>query len=1709
MRPFLLVVVLMRAMVAIAQVPVGNEWIDYDRQYWRFDVYQDGLHRLDSATLAAAGFPVGAVDPAHIMVFGREQQIPIHIEGGADGVLNAGDHVEFIGRKNDGWIDGRMYALPDQQGNPYYSLFNDTIHYFITWDPDPSVQKLRVLPYSDPDIAAHSVRPWVWSSTVNGLHDQYWYGLLSGTYHLTSGLMLAGESFGGPGLINTNGTASTALSASTPRAFTGAGAPDARVEVVTAGQDISGPLQPDHHLQLITGPGQTIRVDTVFMGNKVIRSRFEVPASEITANFSVTMQVLHDLPLGAITPDYPDFQVANALVVEYPRDLNAVGTGPLQLWIPDDPDDPAARLVIAGPASAPILYCFGDVPRRVVAQPAGSNWELAVPTHPDSTRTPAFLHTAAGVVQVGQVERVGETGYFTDHAAMDLDSALLIVTHPSLWNGAASYAEYRASYAPRPMPTLLADVEELYDQYGGGVPKNSLAIRAFARHLLHSWSHPPEGLFLIGKSTPASTTIYETQGARPDVNGAYQRMLVPTFGTPSCDQCFTIGIGPTGDERVVEIPVGRLSATNEQQVFDYLAKVVALEGQEPGAWMKNFIHLSGGFNATEQQALANRLRSMEPFVDETTLFGAQFSRFRKQSSETFASAAADSVRNLIENGVTLLNFFAHAYSESFDITIDNPDNYEWNGRYPFVIGNSCYIGNIHLNADLGSTSEDWVMRAGKGPIAFLGSTLFGFEFYLQWYGQRLYNSIGTANYGLGFGKHMKYAAAELLGNPYDWARVNTVHTFTLEGDPMLVVNSPNLPDFEVRPSDIRFEPANVTADVDTFTVKVAVRNIGRMHSGAIGVQLQRSNTGLPAVATYTGMLQGLGFQDTIAFRVPTLANAGGQGSNLFTVRVDLDPDLVEEQGAPLDAGPNQASTTLFISSGDLVPIHPYDFAIVPDPQQLLMASTGDPLATPRSYVFQIDTTDLFNSPMLESTTITAPGGVVSWQPTAIYALNANTDSTVFFWRCSIDSVGNGAYNWYERSFQYIEGKHGWGQAHYFQFKQDEFQGTVYDRPQRDFDFTAAPQELAAFTTTDPYGDIGWRLGLVNQDLGGCSGSPAWNVVVIDPFTFEPWGTRYVDGSATPPVIYNPDHDFGNHPPCRPRVMNFFHFRQNSPEQMAALATMLNESIPVGHHVLMYTWFYLDMDGMASTPAVRTALEGLGMPDFETLQDSVPYIFYVRKGFDDTFVDVRGSIDQPAINLTAFISSAGDRGTISSTIAGPARTWHKMYWNDVPYDLNDSTVIQIRGLPTDGTQSFDLAEFPSAQDSVEVLADHLNAEVFSRVRLRGKFHDIGAVQPKPAQLERWQLIYDPAPECAIDPVLGYHQGLDGLYQGQEAAVAVAIHNISAFDMDSLLVTAWLVDAANQRHRVWYKRNAPLPAGAFLVDTIRFNTWGFGGANALMVEANPVDTLTGQYDQLEQYHFNNIAQWRFDVAVDRENPLLDVTFDGMHILDGDIVSAQPEIEIALTDENLLLMLDSPADTAQFKVFLARPGASLERVFFRDGQGNEVLQFFPAEGTENLARILYRPKFTSDGKYLLTIQAMDLSQNRAGDNDHKVSFEVINRSTITEVLNYPNPFTSSTRFVFTLTGSTPPTYMKIQIMTVTGKVVREVKMHELGPIHVGRNITEFAWDGTDEFGDRLARGVYLYRVISQINGEDIEYRATDAASYFTKGFGKMYKL
>jgi flagellar hook assembly protein FlgD len=87
--------------------------------------------------------------------------------------------------------------------------------------------------------------------------------------------------------------------------------------------------------------------------------------------------------------------------------------------------------------------------------------------------------------------------------------------------------------------------------------------------------------------------------------------------------------------------------------------------------------------------------------------------------------------------------------------------------------------------------------------------------------------------------------------------------------------------------------------------------------------------------------------------------------------------------------------------------------------------------------------------------------------------------------------------------------------------------------------------------------------------------------------------------------------------------------------------------------------------------------------------------------------------------------------------------------------------------------------------------------------------------------------------------------------------------------------------------------------------------------------------------------------------------------------------------------------------------------------------------------------------------------------------------------------------------------PDEIKIQIMTVSGRVVREITQDEIGPVRIGNNLTSYAWDGRDEFGDQLANGVYLYRVFMRSQGQDIRRRETAGDRMFKEEFGKMYLM
>jgi hypothetical protein len=477
----------------------------------------------------------------------------------------------------------------------------------------------------------------------------------------------------------------------------------------------------------------------------------------------------------------------------------------------------------------------------------------------------------------------------------------------------------------------------------------------------------------------------------------------------------------------------------------------------------------------------------------------------------------------------------------------------------------------------------------------------------------------------------------------------------------------------------------------------------------------------------------------------------------------------------------------------------------------------------------------------------------------------------------------------------------------------------------------------------------------------------------------------------------------------------------------------------------------------------------------------------------------GMFDNPTLSVNCV--SSDTLGFIYSPKFGPANAWKELKWrgSEAPdVTAGDAPTVDVVGVDLNNQETTLFSGLDVTQQDFDLQS--VDADLYPYLRLRMRNGD--SIHYTPYQMRYWRLTYDPVPEGALAPNL-FFETKDTLEVGEPFDFKIAFKNVSNVDFDSLKIKLVITDRNNFPNIIPMSRKRPLSINPDSVHISRtIETEGLSGRNTLFIEVNP------DFDQPEQYHFNNYAFRDFYVKPDSLNPLMDVTFDGVHILNRDIVSAKPDILVKLKDEAKWMILD---DTALLNVKVKYPNGDEKRYYF----SSDTLKFLPAgqaPNPDNTATINFKPYFSEDGDYELIVTGRDRSNNAAGRVEYRVGFQVINKPMISNMLNYPNPFTTSTAFVFTVTGSEVPQNIRIQILTVTGKVVREITKNELGPIHIGRNITEFKWDGTDQYGQKLANGIYLYRVITNLNGKSLDkYRANgdNTDKYFNKGYGKMYLM
>ncbi len=115
---------------AFGQLPYGNEWINYTQTYYKIKITKTGIYRLDQNYLTNSG--LGTANPQNLQLWRRGREVAVHVEGQADGTLDAGDYLEFYGERNNGQLDREIYKNPQDHSNPYFSLFTDTAAYFLT-----------------------------------------------------------------------------------------------------------------------------------------------------------------------------------------------------------------------------------------------------------------------------------------------------------------------------------------------------------------------------------------------------------------------------------------------------------------------------------------------------------------------------------------------------------------------------------------------------------------------------------------------------------------------------------------------------------------------------------------------------------------------------------------------------------------------------------------------------------------------------------------------------------------------------------------------------------------------------------------------------------------------------------------------------------------------------------------------------------------------------------------------------------------------------------------------------------------------------------------------------------------------------------------------------------------------------------------------------------------------------------------------------------------------------------------------------------------------------------------------------------------------------------------------------------------------------------------------------------------------------------------
>jgi len=215
---------------------------------------------------------------------------------------------------------------------------------------------------------------------------------------------------------------------------------------------------------------------------------------------------------------------------------------------------------------------------------------------------------------------------------------------------------------------------------------------------------------------------------------------------------------------------------------------------------------------------------------------------------------------------------------------------------------------------------------------------------------------------------------------------------------------------------------------------------------------------------------------------------------------------------------------------------------------------------------------------------------------------------------------------------------------------------------------------------------------------------------------------------------------------------------------------------------------------------------------------------------------------------------------------------------------------------------------------------------------------------------------------------------------------------------------------------------------------------------------------------------------NISEDNEGPEIKLYMNDSTFINGGMTNQSPSVFAKLSDQS--------------GINTAGSGIGHDITAIIDAKTSEMFvlnDYYEAElNSYQKGKVDYGLYKLDEGEHTLTLKAWDVYNN---SSEKEISFMVVESTdfTINRLFNYPNPFTTNTSFFFEHNQPGTELDVLLQIFTVSGKVVKT--------LHTQMATTGFLsepmeWNGTDDFGANIGRGVYIYRLkITTPTGKNVE--------------------